>query len=203
MIGIIDYNCGNITSIKNILKYLDYDSVLINSEDNLNKSKFLILPGVGSFDHGMESFQSSKFFSKIEEMVIGKGIPTLGICLGMQLMTKSSEEGSLSGLNWFDVKTKRFPTHKFYKIPNMGWNFIKEEKSLKLNESFNNNRFYFVHSYYVEKNDYVTNYTANYAEIDYSAVISKDNLIGVQFHPEKSHLYGMKLLRNILESKFE
>jgi|AACY02.9.fsa_nt_gi imidazole glycerol phosphate synthase, glutamine amidotransferase subunit len=203
MIGIIDYNCGNITSINNMLKHLGYDSCLIASQKDLDKCKFLILPGVGSFDYGIRSFRASSFFEKAEEMILKKGIPTLGICLGMQLMTNQSQEGKEKGLGWFNLETKKFSNLGFHKIPNMGWNFIKEKNSLELNENFNNDRFYFVHSYYVETHNDYTNYTCHYAETDYSAIISKDNMIGVQFHPEKSHLFGMKLLKNILESKIE
>ncbi len=203
MIGIIDYKCGNITSIRNMLEYLGYDSLLIKSKKDLDRCKFLILPGVGSFDFGIKSFRSSSYFSRVEDLILRKGIPTLGICLGMQLMTNGSEEGNEKGLAWFDLHTKKFPKLGFHKIPNMGWNFIKEKNSLRLKDNFNNDRFYFVHSYYVEVNSDYTSYISHYAETDYSAIISRDNMIGVQFHPEKSHLFGMKLLKNILESKIE
>lgn len=157
--------------------------------------KKIILPGVGSFDNGMKNLAKLGLIDVLNKKALVDRVPFLGICLGMQLMTKGSEEGKLKGLGWFDAETKKFNVSKGLKVPHMGWNFVK---ALNDKNNFLSNdkkyRFYFVHSYYVEANKkdevlFETNY-----ESDFHSAIQKDNLIGVQFHPEKSLHYGMDIL---------
>ncbi len=198
MIVIVDYGCGNLNSIKNMLRKIGHDSKITSLPEEIEKASKIILPGVGSFDTGMKNLQENNLQTILEKRALDDKIPFLGICLGMQLMTKGSEEGIISGLGWFDADTKRFTSsnESKLKIPNMGWNDISVKKENKLFSGIELPRFYFVHSYFVQSNnskDILA--TAEYG-IEYTCAFSKENLFGVQFHPEKSHKYGMKLLTN-------
>lgn len=199
MITIIDYGLGNLSSIKNMLKKLQINSIITSEVEEIKNAKKLILPGVGSFDHGMKKLNESKLIDVLNQKVILEKTPILGICLGMQLFTKESEEGVLPGLGWIDAKTIkfRFGIDSELKIPNMGWNNVKIEKESKLTSDItNDSRFYFVHSYFVQcnnKNDIIL--SSNYG-LDYTCAIENRNIIGVQFHPEKSHKFGMTILNN-------
>ncbi len=201
MIGIVDYGLGNVNSIKNMLAFIGADSIITNDSKILKKVEKLILPGVGSFDDGMSNLRKLDLISTLTEMVINKKIPTLGICLGMQLMTENSEEGNSIGLKWIDGFCTKFDEKSHSKIPHMGWNTItvcKENALLNRNDI---NKFYFVHSYHVqctEDKDILT--TTNY-EGEFISSFQKGNIFGVQFHPEKSHKYGMQLLKNFYELK--
>ncbi len=197
MISIIDYQMGNPLSIKNMLSYLEIDSLITRDPEVIKKSDRLILPGVGSFDEAMKNLKELKLRDLLDELVLEQKIPILGICLGMQLLTNSSEEGKLPGLGWIEATTKRFYLPKEFKIPHMGWNYVKENSKSKLTSGLKeNSRFYFVHSYYVEANNPKESSlkTTHYQEFD--SAIEKDNIYGVQFHPEKSHKFGMRLLSN-------
>ena len=194
MVGIIDYNMGNSGSIMNMIKKLGQKSIITNSYKEIKECQFLILPGVGSFDIGIKNLKKYNLFNLIIDIANEGKIPIMGICLGMQLLCKSSDEGTEKGLGLIDAEVLRFPDSEKLKIPHMGWNYIQK---IKKNNVFNNledlSRFYFVHSYYVKCNKknnilFKTNYGI---EFD-SAFISK-NIIGFQFHPEKSHKYGMNL----------
>jgi len=198
MIVIVDYGCGNLNSIKNMLRKIGYDSVITSSFEELEKATKIILPGVGSFDTGMKNLLDSNLQPILEKRALKDKIPFLGICLGMQLMTKGSEEGVLSGLGWFDAETKRFSSSIDYKlkIPNIGWNDIAIKKESEIFKGIDSPRFYFVHSYYIQSNQTSDILASADYGIEYTCAFSKDNLFGVQFHPEKSHKYGMKLLTN-------
>lgn len=198
MIVIVDYGCGNLNSIKNMLRKIGHAAKITSSADEIENASKIILPGVGSFDTGMKNLRENNLFAILEKKALKDKIPFLGICLGMQLMTKGSEEGILPGLGWFDSTTKRFTSsnNSKLKIPNMGWNDISVKKENKLFSGIELPRFYFVHSYFVQSNhstDILA--TAEYG-MEYTCAFSKENLFGVQFHPEKSHKYGMKLLTN-------
>lgn len=199
MTVILDYGLGNLGSIKNMLKKIGHSSLITNDKNEILKATKLILPGVGSFDNGITNLKKFDILEVLNQKVLVEKTPILGICLGMQLMTKSSEEGSLDGLGWVDAETKKFVSNSL-KIPHMGWNIITHQKSSKLfNELESEKRFYFVHSYYVESNckdDILT--TTNYGN-DFVSSFEKENIIGVQFHPEKSHKFGMSLLKNFME----
>ncbi len=195
MIVIVDYKLGNLGSIKNMLNKIGVESKISSKHEDIINAKKLILPGVGSFDNGVSNLRKLNLIKALNEAVIINKIPILGICLGMQLMGKTSDEGELNGLAWVDLNVKSFETIKTYKgtIPLMGWNYVtiaKENKILKNDSS----RFYFVHKYYFERNEYqIINSEAN--GISYCAGFQKENVFGVQFHPEKSHIYGMQLFK--------
>lgn len=200
MITIIDYGMGNIASIQKMLKKLGYNSELTNNKEKILNSQKIILPGVGAFDYGMKNLKDQDLIQVLRYKALEEKTPFLGICLGMQLLGNCSEEGKEEGLSLIDFKTKKinFDNPKL-KIPHMGWNYVEYNPNSELfKDMYDEARYYFVHSYYVEKNDSYTIATANYG-FDFSAAVRKDNILGVQFHPEKSHKYGMKLLKNFVE----
>ncbi len=199
MIVVVDYGMGNLGSIANMIKKVGHKCLITSDLEEIKRATKLILPGVGSFDNGMKNLAELGMIEVLNQKVLIEKTPILGICLGMQLMTKSSEEGKLVGLGWIDAETKKFVSDNL-KIPHMGWNIIKHQKESKLfNESESEKRFYFVHSYCVEcfnQEDILT--TTPYTH-DFVSAFEKENIIGVQFHPEKSHKFGMNLLRNFME----
>ena len=202
MITIIDYKTGNLGSIQNILRKIGEDSIVTSDISEVAKASKIILPGVGAFDTGMKNLIDLDLVDILNKKVLIDKIPVLGICLGMQLISNGSEEGSYKGLGWIEARTVRF---KFidtaeYKIPHMGWNFIKQQKESKLfSGMFTDPRFYFVHSYYFEANDRSDILTSTDYEIEFTSAIERGNILGVQFHPEKSHKFGMKLLKNFVD----
>lgn len=205
MITIIDYKVGNLGSISNMLKKIGVESkVTSNINEILNADK-LILPGVGAFNSGMLNLKNSGLLEVLNKKVLVEKTPVLGICLGAQLMCNSSEEGNGKGLGWVDIEVKKFDysnieNRKKFKVPHMGWNYTDLEKESRLFKNFDlDARFYFVHSYYmnaISKKDVLT--TTNYGR-DFVSSFEKENILGVQFHPEKSHKLGMRLLSNFNE----
>ena len=202
MIGIINLGIGNIVSVKNMLAKIGYKSFVAEIGTDLKKCEKIILPGVGSFDHAVDSLNLNKFLPLLNDLVLKEKLPILGICLGMQLMTNRSEEGKLKGLGWIEGEVVKFRSNNIdgYKVPHMGWNYVKIIKNILMNndEKFKN-RFYFVHSYHVSLSE--ENYCiakTNYGN-SFTSAFNKENIYGVQFHPEKSHNYGMKLLKKFCE----
>jgi glutamine amidotransferase len=201
MICVIDYQMGNIGAIVNMLKKIRAEVFSSSNINEIEKADKLILPGVGAFDSGMENLKRLNLIPILEKKVIGQKTPILGICLGMQLFAEKSEEGFSEGLGWIDGEVKKFnPPADGLKIPHMGWNNINIKKQDKLFENMPiDSGFYFVHSYYFDCNDKNNVLaTTNYG-YDFPSIIRKENIIGVQFHPEKSHKFGMKLLKNFAE----
>jgi imidazole glycerol-phosphate synthase subunit HisH len=203
MIVIVDYDMGNVGSIHNMLKKIGIGSVISNKFSDIENASKLILPGVGAFDIGMKNLHEKGLFSLLQERVLKKRTPILGICLGMQLMTLGSEEGVEKGLGWLDAKTVAFSfksEQQDLKVPHMGWNTTKIKYQpgnidLPLN-IVDDDRFYFVHSYYVScKNEKDVLTTTHYGHHFCSSFV-KDHIIGVQFHPEKSHHFGLQLLKS-------
>lgn len=199
MFVIIDYGVGNLTSIRNMLKKAGADAVISNREEDILKASKILLPGMGHFDNCMEKLNGSGLRPAIEQKALTEKISVLGICVGLQMYMESSEEGVQPGLGWIPGKTIRFRQEQMttgQKVPNMGWLEIKKEKPSRLLEQLEDARFYFAHSFHVE----ITNQADKLITVDYgypfTAGIEKDNLIGVQFHPEKSHRFGMQLLKN-------
>lgn len=202
MITIIDYKTGNLGSIQNILKRIGEESVVTSDKDEIAGASKLILPGVGAFDTGMRNLTELDLIDILNEKVIIEKTPVLGICLGMQLLSKGSQEGSLPGLGWIDADTVRFRFEDTieYKIPHMGWNFIRQHKTSKLlDKMYPDARFYFVHSFFFRANDKEDVLTSTTYEIEFTSAIERGNILGVQFHPEKSHKFGMKLLKNFID----
>jgi len=195
MFGILDYGVGNIRSIANMLDYLNFENKFVSSLSDLVNVNKLILPGVGSFDYAMEKLNKLNIIPVIKNFVASKENILIGICLGMQLLGKSSEEGKLQGLGLIDFNVLSLKNVCNNNFPNMGWRNIKSDSDLKFH-ILDESKFYFVHSYYVplspSKEKYQSIMKTSY-EIDYSAGIKKGNIYGFQFHPEKSHKYGMKL----------
>jgi len=205
MIVIIDYKTGNTGSLLNMLKKIGAEAIISSEISEIKKADKLILPGVGAFDAGMINLNNSGFLEVINKKVIIDKTPILGICLGMQLFAKESEEGELKGLGWIDAKTIRFRFDETkilnnLKIPHMGWNTIDIHKNNLLFKGMpEESKFYFVHSFHLlcnNKEDILA--TTNYG-YDFASIIRRNNIIGAQFHPEKSHKYGMKLLKNFAE----
>lgn len=188
---IIDYGAGNIKSIQFAFKRLGIDAVLSNDIDEIKLADKIIFPGVGEASSAMKMLQNSG----LDTLIPTLKQPVLGICLGMQLLCNSSEEGNIKGLGIFNTDVKRFSQE--VKVPQMGWNTIANLKSDVLNGVSENEFMYMVHSFYAEKNQQ-TIATANYG-IEYAAALQKDNFYGVQFHPEKSGVEGEKILKNFLE----
>jgi glutamine amidotransferase len=202
MIVILDYGMGNIGSIQNMLKKIGEKNVAISHDEKIvrNADK-IILPGVGSFDMGMSRLSELGLTELISDHV-NQGKPILGICLGMQLLGKSSAEGSLPGLNLipFDCKHFNFPDNPELKIPHMGWDRTYFAKDSHLTSDIESpQRYYYVHSYYAvcDSSENELMYCAYGSR--FTAAVVKDHVYGVQFHPEKSHNYGMKLLKNFAE----
>ena len=201
MITIVDYNMGNSGSIRNMLRKLGFESEITSDRDRIATASKLILPGVGAFDAGMESLERSGLIPVLNERVLEARIPALGICLGMQLMSRSSAEGERSGLGWVDAEAVRFqPADPALKVPHMGWNLVTAVRSAPLVDDLPaESRFYFVHSYYIRcQRAADVLLTASYGEV-FHAAFQRENVWGVQFHPEKSHKFGMRLLRNFAE----
>ncbi len=190
---IIDYGAGNIKSIQFAFKRLGIDAVLSNKVDEIKAADKVIFPGVGEASSAMKMLQESG----LDKVIPTLKQPVLGICLGMQLMCNSSEEGNTKGLGIFNVAIKKFSNS--VKVPQMGWNVISDLKSDLFSGIKDKEFMYLVHSFYAEKCD-ETIATTDY-EIEYASALQKDNFYGVQFHPEKSGVEGAKILQNFLELK--
>lgn len=203
MICIIDYQSGNLGAIVNMFKKLGVKAQIISSPDQMLNATKIILPGIGTFDTGMKNLISGGWLDLLNHNVLVEKKPTLGICLGMQLMTGGSEEGKLEGLNWLNGYAKKFQfedKNVSLKVPHMGWNKASLSKKSKLLQSNDNyeNRFYFAHGYYVDLTNKQDELLQTVYGFPFSSAFEKENILGVQFHPEKSHRFGMELLRNFV-----
>lgn len=204
MIGIINYGSGNIQAILNIYKRLNIKAFVAHTSEDIQKAEKLILPGVGAFDETMEKLVSSGLIETLNDLVLNNKIPVLGICVGMQVMAKTSEEGERDGLGWFDAEVKKLNSKnedgEAVLLPHMGWNSVQQHKENHLFEEIDPERgFYFLHSYHFvcnSESDVLAK--TNYGNIVTSA-ISKGNIFGTQFHPEKSHINGIQIFKNFSE----
>jgi glutamine amidotransferase len=199
MIVIVDYGLGNVRSIAAKIDQMGQDVIISNDISQIEDADKIILPGVGSFDSGIKNLQSLNLLETLNKKIKIDKIPILGICLGMQLFTRKSEEGQLNGLSFIDAETIKFQFghDRIHQIPHMGWNTIQIKKDSRiLKEVFDNSRFYFVHSYHVVcKDENIITATTDFG-YPFTSIIEKDNIFGVQFHPEKSHKQGMRILKN-------
>ena len=203
MIAIIDYGMGNLASVLKAIRSLRMEVVITSDPKEIYESSLIILPGVGSFEQGMKNLKDRGLIELLTEEVIHNKKPFLGICLGMQLLSSSSDEGeSISGLNWIEGRVVKINSDdKSIKIPHMGWNDVKISNNSKLYKKVeNNSSFYFVHSYhFVPKDKTIISGTCEHGS-QLVASIEKDNIFATQFHPEKSHDIGTELLMNFLKN---
>jgi glutamine amidotransferase len=200
LITIIDYGLGNIRAFANVYKRLNIPTKVAKTAADLKDATKIILPGVGAFDHAMNMINHSGMRPTLDELVLNHQLPVIGICVGMQILAHSSDEGVLSGLGWIDAVVKKFDTSLLKQktgLPHMGWNTILPVGNSKLFLDLDNqSRFYFLHSYYFQcHNDADTIAITEYG-IRFTSAVNVLNIYGVQFHPEKSHQNGILVLKN-------
>jgi imidazole glycerol-phosphate synthase subunit HisH len=207
MIAVINYGMGNLGSIVNMLKKIGAESCVTADPVRLEQADKLILPGVGAFARGMKNLDDMGLRAVLDDLVIRRKKPILGICLGMQLFSEHSEEGNAKGLGWIKATTQKFrfdfeTSRSNLRIPHMGWNGITIVQNSPFFASFHDEpRFYFVHSYHIVCCDIANVLARTQYGYEFVSSVMKDNIIGVQFHPEKSHKFGMQFLRNFVEAE--
>lgn len=201
VILIVDYGQGNLGSIRNMLSRIGVRSEVSSDPDEIGRATHLILPGVGAFDRGMKAIADRGLREVLDRQALEARIPVLGICLGAQLMTKGSEEGDLPGLGWFPAETKRFVFEPPLPTPNIGWRDVRATKPGTLVSGLEGDcRFYFVHSYFMNSdNTDIVALQSDYGH-EFTAGLQRENLFSAQFHPEKSHRFGMQFFRNFLNA---
>lgn len=202
MIALVDYGLGNIQAFANIYRHLGIEAAPARTANDLRTASRIILPGVGAFDWAMTRLQESGLRDALDEEVLGAKKPVLGICVGMQMMARSSEEGKLPGLGWIDATVAKFDTRLLESkthLPHMGWNDAIPLRADTLFSGLDAPRYYFLHSYFM-KTDREENVlaTTNYG-VTFTSAVQAENVYGTQFHPEKSHHWGVRLLKNFAE----
>lgn len=203
IIAIVDYGMGNLGSVANMLKKISIKATITSDAAMISQADKLILPGVGAFDSGMKNLEERGLLPVLKTKVLDEKTPILGLCLGMQLLALRSEEGMLPGLGWLDAQVLKFnfaATNFNLKVPHMGWNNLTIRQPHSLFTDFDvDPRFYFVHSYYLDCANHQDILATTHYGFEFTSVVGKENILGVQFHPEKSHKFGMKLLQNFAE----
>ncbi|MFC1461429.1 imidazole glycerol phosphate synthase subunit HisH [Verrucomicrobiota bacterium] len=203
MIQVVDYRVGNPKSVLNMLKHIGTEASISSCPADIEQADKLIIPGVGAFDNGMKHLADMGLLPAINRKVLEEKVPVLGICLGMQLMCRASEEGEREGLGWIAAKVIRFaaPGGQRIRVPHMGWNLTTVVNQSPLLAGLDDkSRFYFAHSYHVVCDDNSNILTTTCHGHVFASSFQKENIFGVQFHPEKSHRFGMKLLKNFAEN---
>ncbi len=202
MIAVVDYDIGNISSVINMFLKIGKKCCATSNAEEIKKADYIILPGNGAYDSCMKNLRASGLIPIIEEQIFSRNVPLMGICVGAQMLGNCSSEGVEPGLGWIDMEVKRFPSTPSLRVPHMGWNSITTINSNhQLSKNTNGSRFYFVHSYYmVPKNTDEILFTSNYG-IEFASAVAKKNIIGVQFHPEKSHRFGMQFFNDFIKSE--
>jgi glutamine amidotransferase len=202
MISVIDYGVCNLGSMLNMLRKVGAEARLVSTAAELDGAEKLILPGVGAFDNGITALRERGLVEPLRRKVLEDKVPLLGVCLGMQMLGRGSEEGSMDGLGLVDAEARRFrfAPDSGHKVPHMGWNLLAPRRdSALLRELDARTRFYFCHSYHMVCNDPADVLASATYGGDFVAMIQHDNIYGAQFHPEKSHRFGMALLHNFAE----
>lgn len=200
MIVVVDYGVGNIASVLNMLKRIGAQAKASNTTSDIENADKLILPGVGAFDAGMRTLRESGLVDVLNEQALVVRKPVMGVCLGAQMLGRCSEEGNEAGLGWIDMDIVRFDKRDRRKVPHMGWNYVSKALEHPILRGLDDeSRFYFVHSYFMSP-DHQENtlLTTDYGQ-RFAAAVFKENIFGFQFHPEKSHRFGMQLFRNFVE----
>lgn len=203
MIVIIDYGIGNLRSVQQKLAKAKIEAVISSDVDHIEQADKIIFPGVGAFSAGMKNLASYGLIPELNKKVLEEKTPILGICLGMQLFAASSEEGDIPGLGWINAEVRKFhftEEMQKYRVPHVGWNTVKAYKNtILLKEIPQDQRFYFTHSYYIHCNDDSEIIASTYYGYDFPSIVQKENIYGVQFHPEKSHRRGIDIIKNFVE----
>ena len=203
MIHIVDYGLGNNSAFQTLYKRQDIPAVAVSTAQELAKADHILLPGVGSFDHAMRLLNASGMRETLDHLVKDRKVPVLGICVGMQILGDSSDEGQDAGLGWIPGRIRdlggRGPAHQGLPLPHMGWNDVTPTRPAALLNGIADPRYYFLHSFYFDNSDPADSAaTASYGG-DFTCIVNRDNVWGVQFHPEKSHSFGVALLKNFAE----
>lgn len=203
MIRIIDYGLGNIQAFLNVYKRLNISVEIARNVEELAGATRLILPGVGSFDHAMQLLQKSGMREVLDDLVLNRNVPVIGICVGMQIMAEHSEEGVLPGLGWIKASVRKLAAIEggpLLRLPHMGWNDVVPLVSSNLFTGLEHDaRFYFLHSYYFDCENSANVLAETHYGMRFVSAVHSRNIYGVQFHPEKSHQYGIRLLKNFSE----
>lgn len=196
-VTIVDYGMGNLGSIRNMFRRIGVEPVVATDIRSIESADKLLLPGVGAFDAAMKRINEMGFRNVLDRKAMVERVPVLGICLGMQLLTRCSEEGRIEGLGWIGGSTYRFPSGNGLKVPHMGWNIAAPVRSSPLTQDLpEESRFYFVHSYYVSVDDPDNSVLQTTYGVTFDSAVQQANIYGAQFHPEKSHKFGMRILQN-------
>lgn len=201
-ITIVDYGVGNLGSVANMLKKIGAPYIMSSGPRDIESAEKIILPGVGAFDGAMKAVKAAGYFDVLNEMVVERKTLTLGICLGMQLLARGSEEGSEAGFGWIPATVKRFSfgnNEGRLKIPHMGWNTVRVVRDSPIFNSLKDEpdvRFYFVHSFYFDCENADDRLAVTPYGVEFASIVNRDNVYGAQFHPEKSHRFGMQFFRN-------
>lgn len=201
MVAILDYGVGNIASILNMFSKVGAEAVITADPEVLRSADKILLPGVGHFDYCMQQYAKAPFIEVLEQRVLQDKVPILGVCVGCQMLMEHSEEGKEKGLGWLKGKVMKFDRSKMpdnLKVPHMGWSDVHPVRATKLFQGIDEPRYYFVHSYHLlcnDPNDVQANADYGYP---FTASVERGNILGVQFHPEKSHRFGMKLFENFV-----
>lgn len=196
MIGLINYGLGNINSFVNILNSFDKKFCIVSNSADLQKLSKIILPGVGAFDKAIELLHSKNFIDPLNKKVLIEQIPVLGVCVGMQIMATSSEEGLHKGLGWIDHDVKLFTNNNNLPVPHMGWNELILKDQIDIFRDIDQLKFYFLHSYYFSESRNINKIASTNYGFNFVSAFNHNNIYGIQFHPEKSHQNGIKLLKN-------
>lgn len=202
MITIVGYGLGNVGAFANMYKRMNIETRLATRADELEGATKLILPGVGAFDHAMALLDASGMRGRLTELVVGEGVPVLGVCVGMQMLANGSDEGTAAGLGWIDgqVRSLNSRLNAPLPMPHMGWNDVEPRGDGHLFRGLDDARFYFLHSYYFDCSDLQDVAAASHYGLNFACAVARRNVFGVQFHPEKSHHWGAAVLKNFAEA---